>query len=131
MRNAMGPMLMLAAISPLSAHAAGAAGQIVLGAHHQTHADQTLQNDVLGMAHNAVPAITMHYAGQQAIACGRMELQDTVVTTMPASGAWRETWTWRVCDTMLSLPIDFKPSPQGGTDFTFAGREARVAKATN
>jgi len=131
MRNAMGTMLMLAAIWPPSAHAAGAAQQIVIGQHHQTHADQTLQNDVLATAHEAVPAITAHFAGQPAIACGRMELRDTVVTTMPQAGKWRETWTWRVCDTVLSVPIDFAPSAQGGTDFAFKGREATVTKATN
>ena len=122
---------MLAALLPPGAHAAGATQQIVLGAHHQTHTTPTLLNDVDAMAHDAVPAITAHFAGQAAIACGRMERVDTLVNTMPANGAWRETWTWHICDTMLVVPIDFRPSPQGGTDFTFAGREAKVSKATN
>jgi len=129
MRSAMGPMLMFAAIAPLSAHATAAAQQVVIGQHHQTHASQTLQNDVLATAHEAVPAITAHFAGQEAIACGKMELADTMVTKLVANGPWSEQWTWTICGNVTSVPIEFTPDGKGGTNFAFKGREATVTKA--
>ena len=108
---------------------AAAETKVVIGKHGQTHADPVLQNDVNNMMHSAVPVLVQRAAGQAAIACGKMVRIDTVVTKMIANSNWSETWTYIVCDTQIAIPIDFVPSPQGGTDFTLRTRDIVVGPA--
>ena len=106
-----------------------AAEKVVIGKHGQTHADPVLQNDVNNMMHSAVPVLVQRAAGQTAIACGKMVRIDTVVTKMIANSNWSETWTYIVCDTQIAIPIDFVPSPKGGTDFTLRTKDVVVGPA--
>ena len=106
-----------------------AAEKVVIGEHGHTHADPVLQNDVNNMMHSAVPVLVQRAAGQAAIACGKMVRIDTVVTKMIANSNWSETWTYIVCDTQIAIPIDFVPSPQGGTDFTLRTKDVVVGPA--
>jgi hypothetical protein len=130
MRNRSGFSVALALGCLLASAAMAAAAQkVVIGKHGQTHADPTLQNDVITLMHTAVPVLTQRLAGPAAIACGKMTRIDTVVTKMVTNDAWSETWTYVVCDTQIAIPIDFVPSPKGGTDFTLRTKDVVVGPA--
>ena len=111
------------------AGSAALAAKVVVGKHGQTHADPTLQNDVNNLMHNAVPSLVQSAAGPGAIACGKMTRVDTVVTKFVTNDRWSETWTYIVCQTQIAIPIDFVPSPQGGTDFTLRAKDIVVGPA--
>jgi hypothetical protein len=108
---------------------AGAAvfGAAITGKHGLTHASVVLQNDVNAMMHNAVPILVRRATGSdKSIACGRMVRIDTIVTHMVSSSQWSETWTYQVCQTKISIPIDFVPDGKGGTYFTLRPKNETV-----
>jgi hypothetical protein len=109
--------------------ASAAPYKVVLGKHGQTHADPRLQDDVNNLMHTAVPELVQRAAGPPAIACGKMVRVDTVVTKMVTNDEWSETWTYIVCNTKIAIPIDFVPSPRGGTDFTLRAKDVVVGPA--
>lgn len=103
--------------------------KVMVGKHGETHADLRLQNDVNDLMHRAVPVLVERAKGPAAIACEKMTRVDTVVTKMVTNDQWSETWTYVVCDTQIAIPIDFVPSPQGGTDFTLRSKDVVVGPA--
>jgi hypothetical protein len=107
---------------------AGGFGAAITGKHGLTHASAVLQNDVNAMMHNAVPTLVRRATGSgKSIACGRMVRIDTIVTHMDSSSQWSETWTYQVCQTRISIPIDFVPDGKGGTYFTLRPKNEVVA----
>lgn len=116
------------AVLAFAVHAAAAEyGAPIAGKHGFTHTSPALQNDVNTMMHNAVPVLVMRALGQPAIACGRMDRIDTVVTQMVSPQQWSETWTYHICATKIAIPIDFRPDGHGGAYFTLRTKDDVIA----
>ncbi|HEY5336827.1 MAG TPA: hypothetical protein VIJ85_01380 [Rhizomicrobium sp.] len=113
----------------MNANAAGSGASLV-GKHGQTYASQQLQNDVRAELDGIMPILVKRATGDdQSIACGTVERIDTVVTLMDYPRRWSETWTYQVCDTQISIPIDFTPDGHGGAYFSAHSDGAIVGSA--
>jgi hypothetical protein len=98
---------------------ARAADSTVVGKHGVTDASPQLQNDVRAEIDGMLPTLVAQAKGSgKSPICGAVERIDTVVTLMDYPRRWSETWTYRVCDMQISVPIDFTPDGHGGAYFS-------------
>lgn len=72
-----------------------------------------LQGDVMKMT------ITILQASRKAENCAAPKVFETRISMppQPIGTPWQEEWTILNCGPQLAIKIDFKPTPDGGTDF--------------
>lgn len=92
------------------------AGTLVRGimAPGESMASLQLQNDTMKMAVASLQSL------RKAEDCATPKLFETRVSMppQPVGTPWQEEWTILNCGPQVAIKIDFKPAPDGGTDFT-------------
>jgi hypothetical protein len=99
-----------------------------IGRPGYSRADDVLKGDVLRLAKATMPAFVKRATGDESLLdCKQVELVDAMITRFDeTTGKWSEDWTFQVCDTTATMPIQFEPDGQGGTFFNLTSTGLRV-----